>query len=106
MHYPFYLSQGFGFAGLSMSFLLVTLVWVLVLKGLALWYAARAGQKWWFVALLVINTLGILEIVYLLFFRPGATLPLYPSKNDESVSSEHTHTHHTRHARTRHTHSS
>lgn len=43
---------------------------VIVLKGFALWYSARGGQKWWFIALLIINTLGILEIIYLLFFRP------------------------------------
>jgi methionyl-tRNA synthetase len=42
--------------------------WSLVWKGVALWSAARAGQRGWFIALLLINTLGILEIVYLLFF--------------------------------------
>jgi hypothetical protein len=42
----------------------------LILKGFALWYSARAGQKWWFVVLLIINTAGILEIVYLIWYRP------------------------------------
>lgn len=42
---------------------------VLILKGYALWYSAQADQKWWFIALLVINTLGILEIIYLIFFK-------------------------------------
>ncbi|HUY62587.1 MAG TPA: DUF5652 family protein [Candidatus Paceibacterota bacterium] len=51
-------------------FLAVALVWTLVLKGFALWYAARGSQKWWFVILLVVNTLGILEIIYLIWFRP------------------------------------
>lgn len=41
------------------------IVWSLIWKGLALWKAARLSQKKWFVAMLVINTLGILEIVYL-----------------------------------------
>jgi methionyl-tRNA synthetase len=49
---------------------LVTLLalWTLVWKGLALWHAARRGEYWWFVALLLINTVGILEIIYLFVF--------------------------------------
>ena len=39
----------------------------LILKGIALWRAARRGEKSWFVALLVVNTLGILEAIYILF---------------------------------------
>lgn len=47
--------------------LLVVLLaaWCLVWKGIALWKAARLKQKGWFVALLLINTLGILEIIYI-----------------------------------------
>jgi Family of unknown function (DUF5652) len=40
-------------------------LWTLFWKGLALWHAGRRGQPWWFVILLIVNTLGILEIVYL-----------------------------------------
>ncbi len=40
----------------------------LVLKGIALYRAARNGQKYWFIAILVLNTLGILPLIYLLFF--------------------------------------
>ncbi|HEY4500772.1 MAG TPA: DUF5652 family protein [Candidatus Paceibacterota bacterium] len=56
-------------------------LWTIVLKGYALWYAARGGQKKWFIALLVINTFGILEIVYLIWFRPknnGQNIPETP----------------------------
>lgn len=35
---------------------------------MALWHAARRGETYWFVALLIINTLGILEILYLYAF--------------------------------------
>lgn len=42
--------------------------WTLVWKGIALWIAARAGSKPWFVALLLINTLGLLEILYIFLF--------------------------------------
>jgi len=44
-------------------------VWSIAVKGLALWYSARASQKAWFVALLIVNTVGILELVYITFFR-------------------------------------
>ncbi|HCI05243.1 TPA: hypothetical protein DEX28_00675 [Patescibacteria group bacterium] len=47
---------------------LLVLAWTLTWKGMALWKAARSSQKNWFVALLVINTLGVLEIFYLYFW--------------------------------------
>lgn len=43
-------------------------VWSIIWKGLALWKAAGLAQRNWFVGLLVLNTLGILEIAYLFFF--------------------------------------
>lgn len=49
----------------AMSFLPVLMVWSIFWKGLALWHSARKEQSWWFMALLVINTMGILEIIYL-----------------------------------------
>jgi hypothetical protein len=44
------------------------LVWSFAWKAIALWHAGRNGQRWWFVALLIVNTVGILEIVYLKWF--------------------------------------
>ncbi|MEN9740737.1 MAG: hypothetical protein RLZ72_1003 [Actinomycetota bacterium] len=41
---------------------------VLTLKGFALWRAARAKSLGWFIVLLVVNTLGILELLYLFVF--------------------------------------
>lgn len=41
------------------------LLWSLFWKGRALWVSARKTQKIWFVVFLLVNTLGILEIVYL-----------------------------------------
>lgn len=46
----------------------IVLVWSIILKGLALWRAARYGQLNWFIAILVLQTVGILEIVYLFKF--------------------------------------
>jgi hypothetical protein len=44
------------------------LSWVLAWKGVALWKAARNTNKKWFVVLLVANTLGILEMLYIFFY--------------------------------------
>lgn len=49
-------------------FLGAVTVWSMFWKGLALWRSARLGSKKWFVVLLVINTVGILEILYLYVF--------------------------------------
>jgi len=43
----------------------ILVLWELVWKGLALWHSGRRNQSWWFVILLIVNTLGILEIIYL-----------------------------------------
>jgi hypothetical protein len=48
-----------------LPFLPFLLLWSFFWKGLALWHSARRGQPWWFVILLVVNTVGILEIIYL-----------------------------------------
>lgn len=57
---------GFG-SGWGFAFMAIV-VWSLVWKGLALWKSARKGQNVWFVVLLVANTAGILDILYLYVF--------------------------------------
>ena len=71
MHYFQGLDSGIGFGPAMAVFgglFFVALVWSLFWKGLALWHSARRGEQWWFLAMLVINTMGILEIVYLFGF--------------------------------------
>lgn len=48
--------------------ILLIAAWTLPWKGVALWKAAKNAQKWWFIALLVINTLAVLEILYIFIF--------------------------------------
>ena len=55
-------------AALFLVFLFVIL-WGLLWKGLGLWRAAKNGQRKWFVAMLVFNTLGVLPILYLKFLQ-------------------------------------
>ena len=49
--------------------MLILVVWEFIWKGIALWKAARNNQKNWFIAVLILNTVGILPIVYLQFFQ-------------------------------------
>ena len=48
--------------------LYLIILWVLPWKGIALWRAGRNSHKKWFIVLLVLNTLAIVEIVYIFFF--------------------------------------
>jgi len=43
-------------------------IWTIPWKGIALWRAARGKSYVWFVILLFVNTLGILEIFYIFKF--------------------------------------
>ncbi len=59
----------------NMWTLLLLAAWTLPWKGYALWLAARNSHKWWFVILLVVNTIGILEIFYIFAIgRKNSTL--------------------------------
>jgi len=55
---------------LAVISLLVTLVglWSLTWKGFALWKAAKKNSIPWFIILLAVNTMGILEILYIFVF--------------------------------------
>lgn len=62
-------SQMMSFVGGVLPLILLLAAWSLVWKGLALWHAARKKEYGWFVVLLLVNTVGILEIIYLLGIR-------------------------------------
>jgi len=57
----------FSTAGWFAWGMVLLMIWSLVWKGLALWHAARREEKPWFIVLLIVNTVGILEIIYLVF---------------------------------------
>jgi hypothetical protein len=48
----------------------LAIAWTLPWKGVALWKSARAKQSAWFVVLMIVNTLGLLEILYIFAFAP------------------------------------
>ncbi len=67
-------ASGFGTIGgaanmspLALILTTLLLIWALTWKGLALWKASKKDSRVWFVILLVVNTMGILEIIYFYF---------------------------------------
>ncbi len=48
--------------------ILVITLWDLVWKAVAIYMAAGRGARWWAVAVLVFNTMGILPIIYIFGF--------------------------------------
>jgi len=60
------------YLGVSLTTALIIIsiigIWSLIWKGLALWKSARKNSLIWFIALLVVNTVGILEILYIFVF--------------------------------------
>jgi hypothetical protein len=57
--------EAYLFIQQNLWILILLAIWSIPWKGWALWKAARVNNKRWFVALLVINTLAILEIYYI-----------------------------------------
>lgn len=55
-----------GFSPFFMGGVGILALWDLIWRGFALWRAARRKEQWWFLALLIINSMGILPIAYLL----------------------------------------
>lgn len=55
----------------GMGFIALTglVIWDTFWKAFGMWYAARNNHKIWFSLILVLNTMGILPIVYLYYFR-------------------------------------
>jgi hypothetical protein len=49
------------------------MLWTIPWKGWALWKAARLSDKWWFIALLVTQTLAVLDILYIFIFSKRKT---------------------------------
>jgi len=50
-------------------FVWIFLIWVFFWKGRALWKASQKKHLVWFVILLLVNTMGLLEIAYIFFLN-------------------------------------
>ena len=56
----------YQFIGVWATLFVLIALWDIVWKAIALWRAAKRGEVVWFVLLLVLNTAGVLPIIYLL----------------------------------------
>lgn len=53
----------------------ILMIWALIWKGVALWHAVKNHDRYWFIAMLILNTAGILEIAYLFYFSKNKLKP-------------------------------
>lgn len=58
-----------GLAPGLLMLIVVAVVWDAVWKAIGLWRSGRNKQVAWFVCIFIFNTIGILPIIYLLFFQ-------------------------------------
>ncbi len=77
---------GFPFGGFFLIIILLV-VWSVIWKGWALWRAARSGNKGWFIVFLLVNTAGILELIYLFVIsKPAApALPQTAEQKNNTI---------------------
>ena len=53
----------------------ILIVWSVVWKGIALWRATRNNSLAWYIVMLILNTAGILEIIYIFAFSKKTKEP-------------------------------
>ena len=51
--------------------IIILAIWDMIWKIVAMWYASRDNQKMWYILLAIINSIGVLPILYLLVIRKG-----------------------------------
>ncbi|HQB59399.1 MAG TPA: DUF5652 family protein [Candidatus Moranbacteria bacterium] len=69
----------------------LVLLWSFPWKGVALWMSARRGHLGWFVALLVLNTLAILDILYIFIFSKWKRKKFSSRSGEESKHEDQSH---------------
>ena len=70
------------------TLILLLAIWEAIWKGFALWHSARNKQLGWFIIILVVNTVGILPILYLLLARPKKKQQVKESLRVEIIEDE------------------
>ncbi|MGQ0827137.1 MAG: DUF5652 family protein [Bacteroidota bacterium] len=58
-----------GMPGWFMPVIIVLIIWEIIWKLIAMWKAAKNNHLAWFVCIALINTIGILPIVYIVMNR-------------------------------------
>lgn len=55
-------------------------IWDMTWKAIGMWKAGRNNQKVWFIFIFVLNTAGILPIVYIFFFQKDSNKKISKKK--------------------------
>lgn len=65
--------------GIPLVVLVPLFIWSMAWKGVALWKCGKNNQLAWFVVLFIVNTLGILPIIYVKWFqeKPKKTISIH-----------------------------
>jgi len=53
----------------NLWWILLLIIWAGVWKLIALWKSARNNQLAWFIVIAILNTAGILPIIYIVWFQ-------------------------------------
>lgn len=79
-----YISEIARQLGVSLWLLIVILIWSVIWKLLALWKSARKDHLVWFIVLAIVNTVGILEILYIYVFSEMTLKDKKPEKKQKA----------------------
>jgi hypothetical protein len=63
-----YVNQVMNLNGIYLVLFVIMLIWSAVWKYIALWKAGRNNHLVWFIIFALVNTVGILEILYIFVF--------------------------------------
>lgn len=58
----------FSFIESNIKWLMPLIIGDAILRGYALWKASQTKRRYWFIALFTVSSLGILPLIFLLFF--------------------------------------
>jgi hypothetical protein len=55
--------------GMNLNLFIFIIIWTAIWKLIGLWHSARKNQPLWFIAIAILNTIGVLPILYLFIFK-------------------------------------
>ncbi len=85
--YPLTSPESIMMFGAVWLIIALLVAWSTVWKIIALWKSARNGQKVWFIVLFVLNTVGILEMIYVLMVSRQYRKSLQPQTDSITPTS-------------------
>ncbi|KKS53816.1 MAG: hypothetical protein UV19_C0004G0033 [Parcubacteria group bacterium GW2011_GWA2_42_28] len=68
-----------------LPFFLIAVIWSAIWKAIALWKSARNNHLAWYIVLMIFNTLGILEIIYIYAIAKKSAVKASPETQTPSA---------------------